>query len=45
MDLLIGTLMRRRMTARLHDLSPHILRDVGLNPGQTTRNPMKGDKA
>ncbi len=44
MNLLLATLVRRRMAAQLHDLPPHILRDVGMDPAQPSRIPAKGDK-
>ncbi|QYZ68419.1 hypothetical protein [Neotabrizicola shimadae] len=45
MHLLIGTLMRRRTHTKLHGLSLHILRDIGLTSEPATRNPLMGDKA
>ncbi len=44
MNLLIATLVRRRMAASLHDLPSHILRDIGIDPAKTARVPAKGNR-
>lgn len=45
MNLFPGILVRRKMAVQLHDLPPRLLRDIGLDPGNMPRVPVKGAKA